>query len=74
MLNADFYLNGDHLDHFAWSVIQLAFVAGIVGAFAWQTFWALLGWLSDQLTSWEDRRARIHAARIRAANRHTGEV
>lgn len=72
MLNADFFLRGDQLDHFAWSVIQLAFVAGIAGAMAWNIGAWLLNGLADAITAWEERHIRVIKARARARARANG--
>ena len=56
------------------ALVQLGFLSGVAGAMAWSVGAWLLKGLADSITAWEERRARIAAARARASVQATREV
>jgi hypothetical protein len=60
-------MSPEQMRHVALALVQLAFFSGLLGAMAWSVGAWLLNGLADAITAWEDKRARIYAARARAS-------
>jgi hypothetical protein len=58
------------LQHFALSILKLAFAGGVLGAICWSLVMRIVADVADAIQDWEDKRTRIGAARARARVRH----
>ena len=55
----------DQMRHVAMALLQLGFLSGVAGAMCWSVGAWLCNALADAIQSWENKRARISAARAR---------
>lgn len=67
-------MSPDQVRQIALALVQLGFLSGVAGAMVWSVGAWLLNGLADSITAWEERRARIAAARARASVQATREV